>query len=510
METKVFKKMSKIFNVTQSPKVGRNKFDLSFDSKVSMNAGELVPILMKPVIPGDEFRVNTETLVRLQPLVAPMMHRVNVDVHYFYVPSRIVWTEFEKFITGGEQGTDAPVVPYLSNYTASPGTLLDYMGIPDVGGAAATAITSLPFRAYQLIFNEYYRDQNLESKVSIPTGSGNDSASLAALTTMRTRAYEKDYFTSALPWTQRGAPVSLPITNSVSYSSFSIERTQTGGVPAAGNLHTNAGSGTLLDGGGTPSRVENISGIDSSITVEDLRKSTKIQQFLELAARVGSRYSEQLMGFFGVKSDDLRLQRPAYLGGGRTPVMVSEIPQSSESGTTPQGNLAGHGISVGNTNKMNYYFKEHGYLFAIMSVLPRTGYQQGYPKHYFIDDKFDLPWPQFAQLGEVPVSQGEIYATGTDSADRYQVFGYQSRYADYKSYHNEVHGDFKSSLLNWHMGRVFSSAPALNASFVKPDATSTHRVFAVTDPNYDKYLVNIYHNIQAKRPLPFFNNPSLL
>lgn len=508
--------MSKLFNVSQSPKIRRNKFDLSFDSKVSLNMGELVPILCKPVLPGDEFRINTETLVRMQPLVAPLMHRVNVDVHYFYVPNRLVWNEWEKFITGGEAGTDAPVVPYYSFTQASIGGLSDYLGLPNAAvTGSGTKISMLAHRAYQLIYNEYYRDQNLEPKVSFGLGSGNVGSDYSNLTPIRTRAWEKDYFTSALPWTQRGAPVELPVGGLVDVQLSSTINPAgvrlVGNTAATGSLSADGGD---LEVGGTGAVIDpngslNVDlGAADAPTVESFRKAIKLQQFLELAARVGSRYTEQLLGFFGVKSDDSRLQRPEFLGGGRTPMLISEIPQNSASGTTPQGNLAGHGISVGNTNSMKKYFKEHGYLFAIMSVLPKTGYQQGIPKHFLYNDRFDFPWPQFAQLGEQPIEQGEIYATYNEANDRDTIFGYQSRYADHKSYSNEVHGDFKSNLTQWHMSRIFTSNPALNSAFVKADPT--HRVFAVTDTQYDKILVNIYHNIQAKRPLPFFNNPSLL
>jgi len=493
---------------------------------MSMNMGPLYPIMTQETLPGDSFRVNSEIMMRLSPMIAPMLHRVNVYTHYFFVPLRLVWNEWESFITGGKDGDEFPVSPFIymdsenSPYFQKK-SLADYMGlpIPPTTVTQGFKVSALPFRAYQTIWNEYFRDQNLTNPTAFGTGSGEitDLAEMVRLVSLRKRAWEKDYFTSALPWSQRGPEVELPAT--VEYKDPSaLTRSGDLGLPASGSLHAGADLGDgyrRLDSADTQGLIlENIDSL--GLTINDLRRSNKLQEWLERQARGGARLTETILSHFGVRSSDQRLQRPEYLGGGRTPITVSEVLQNSTSGyessptsLTPQGNMAGHGIAVGNSNRFKRRFEEHGYVIGLLSVLPKTAYQDGIHKMWTREDKFDYFWPEFAHLGEQEVLNQEIYADFNEAtpAQGQDTFGYQSRGAEYKYGVSTVHGDFRDDLAFWHMGRQFTSKPALNASFVESDPTT--RIFAITDEEEDKIYAQIYNNISALRPMPYFGTPRL-
>lgn len=511
----------KIFDRIQLTKPRKSVFDLSHERKFSMNMGDLVPILCQEVIPGDSFRLSLQQLVRMQPMLAPMMHRVNVTTHFFFVPNRLIWNEWEDFITGGDKGTANPVFPTFDRSTAltasqmalTPGSLSDYLGypvtrIPQTGNVTVPKFSQLPYRAYHLIWNEYYRDQNLQTEVSISKSSGNLALYTAVPTEIswqaramciQKRAWEKDYFTSALPFAQKGQELSLPLGDTAPITADGqgvfVGETSPETTLDQKFIHTLANSGQL------EADLSNASGS----TINQLRQAFQIQKWLEKNARGGSRYIEQILTHFGVRSSDARLQRPEYLGGGKTPVTISEVLQNSATeATSPQGNMAGHGVSVGNTHSFKKHFEEHGFVIGIMSILPRTAYFQGMPKIFNKTDKFDYYWPEFAHLGEQEVKQSELYydPTGATNDD---TFGYQPRYTEYRFVNDTVHGDFQTSLKFWHMAREFANKPELNSSFVTSDPTT--RVFAVTDPKYPKLLVNTYANLQAVRPIPKYGNP---
>jgi len=531
-----------MFNSVRLQRPRLNKFNLSHERKFTLDMGKLYPILVQDILPGDKFRLTTEVFIRLAPMIAPVMHRMNVFCHFFFVPDRLIWDEFPDWVTGGREGTTNPNFPRLKPDTDQStddlfqaGSLGDYMGLSshtnDFAGVTQFApVSALPFRAYQLIYDEYYRDQNLQASLDISKASGDISpgAEYTKLVTMRKRAWEKDYFTSALPWAQRGGEVIMPVEVEFAYrdgAEGTIIRNSSDGSAVEGadlaDFSTQTGTpppadGTLLSGAPVPVYVDNIESIDgTSVSINELRRAVRLQEWLEKNARGGARYIEQILSHFGVRSSDARLQRPEFLGGGKTPVVISDVMSTTEfegTGPTnvPQGNMAGRGISVGNQNGFSRSFEEHGQLIGIMSILPRTAYQQGIPRSFRKFDKFDRAWPEFANLGEQEVKLAELYYKW-DTVDPDELldktFGYQSRYAEYKYIPSTVHGDFKGSLNYWHDGRIFENTPVLNESFVMSDPSN--RIFAVTDISANHFYCQLYHNISALRPLPYYGTPIL-
>jgi len=507
----------KIFDKISINQPKKSVFDLSHERKFSMNMGDLVPVLCQEVIPGDKFRINMEQLVRFMPLVAPMMHRVNVYTHFFFVPNRLVWNDWEKFITGGDKGLDNPVFPtYLNNTSIellkqSPrfqyGSLLDYMGFPikQIQESTLTveipniSISLLPFRAYQLIYNEYYRDQNLENIIPISKASGTETT-VTDLFQLRKRAWEKDYFTSALPYAQKGAELTMPLSGEAPVVADGFD-VNVGATFSGDNRYIN----TASPAGQLEADLTQATGS----TINELRQAFQIQKWLERNARGGTRYIEQILSHFGVKSSDARLQRPEYLGGGKTPVTVSEVLQMSSSDeTSPQGNMAGHGVSVGNSNQFSRYFEEHGMIIGIMSVLPRTAYMQGIPRYMTKTDRYDFFWPEFAHLGEQAVKKQELFWNPGNPSYNEADFGYQPRYTEYRYIPDTVHGEFANTLKFWHMAREFaqSTPPELNTDFVKCQGDNLKRPFPVQDDSHKLY-VQTYCNIKAIRPIPKYGNP---
>lgn len=511
-----------IFDTVRVSKPRRSKFNLSHEKKLTFSMGNLYPILCQEVLPGDSFRVQSSVMIRFLALLAPVMHKVDVTVHYFFVPNRLIWNNWQSFITGGVQGLDAPVAPYwtpqsMKNYNLNAmktGGLLDYLGFPVMkkagtynSGYDSLQFSSLPARAYTLIWDTFYRDQTLAPTVISPTFAGDGDANVADYSnvfTIRKRAWEKDYFTSALPFTQRGANVSTPL--QFDYNSASKVQNVPGGAYPTGSMSASAG---YVQANASNSAIDVTS--HTSISLAALRLSEHLQKWLERNARGGSRYIEQLASHFGVISSDARLQRPEYLGGGKQPVMISEVLQSAPAagGSTPLGQMAGHGISVGSTNQFSRSFEEHGFIMGLLSVIPKTAYQTAMDP-LWSDRKKNTQyyWPEFANLGEQAVGNSNVYTDFGDAsgvAGVNGVFGYQSRYAEYKFNWDTVHGDMRESLAYWHFGRQFGSRPSLNSSFV--ESVPRTDPFAVSGT--DLLVAQVYHKIDALRPIPYFDLPSL-
>lgn len=504
-----------LFKNVEGRKPNTNVFDMSHEKKLSGNMGKLIPVLCMECLPGEKVKGNSEMLIRLAPLMAPLMHRVNAYIHFFAVPHRIIWDNFPDFITGGKDGKAAPVHPYLLYNEAHKddyfvGSLPDYFGIPPINPSVTVLneqrINSLPFRAYQTIYNEYYRDQTLTTEISVNKGDGAEPI-YGSLLGLRSRQWEKDYFTSAQITTQRGDDVLIP--TDITYKS-PTELTDANGDPYPGSatIGLESQSGDLYgDSSAIPVTVDNIDSIAS--TINDLRTSIVLQQWLEKNMRAGGRYVEQILSHFGKRVPDYRLQRPELIGGGKQPIVISEVLNMAENVDTALGKQSGHGISVGNSAMFNYTCDEHCFIIGILSVIPRSAYYQGIPKLFTKVDKFDYPFPEFAHIGEQPVLKKELFVDLTDATNENNngVFGYQGRYAEYKYIPDSVHGEFRTSLEYWHLGRKFSSTPELNNSFTEcvPDT----RIYAVQDDATQKMWIQIYNSIRSIKPLPVYGTPVL-
>lgn len=495
----------------------RNPFDLSHKKLFSCDMGELVPCGLTEVLPGDTFKHNTNMFLRLAAMQSPVMHKCQVHIKHWFVPSRLLWVDFEDFITRGPLGTSAPTFPTV-NITYAAGTpptgsgvvggLADYLGVPPA--INNLVVNALPFRAYALIFNENYRDQDLVTEVGYSTASGTDSTTNTALLNV---AWQKDYFTSARPWAQKGATVALPLSGNAPIVGLGIQlgdgtaaTTKSGlGFTAAqdwtsqpsfsspaSNLLMQAQSNAVPSGTNRPQVWADLSNVTAA-TVTQLRIAMAVQRFQENRARYGSRFTEYLRSSFGVVSSDARLQRPEYLGGGKAVVQFSEVLATAESDDVSVGDLYGHGIGAARSNRYMRHFEEHGYVVTLMSVLPETVYVQGLFRHWNRRTYLDFFQPELQHVGQQAILKKEIYAA---SADPEGVFGYQDKNDDYRRSESSVAGEFRTTILDdWHMARIFGSEPSLNGSFVTSDPTK--RIFQVQ--TNDVLYCEARHVLRARR-----------
>jgi len=471
----------------------RSKFNLSYNKLFSCDMGELIPIGLTEVLPGDTVQHSTSALIRCAPLLAPVMHPVRVAIHHWFVPFRLVWEDWEDFITGGSDGMDASVFPTIdmpASTGAAIGSLADYLGVPT--GIADLEVSALPFRAYALIWNEFYRDQDLQTELVINEASGADTTTNTAL---QNADWEKDYFTSARPWEQKGPTITIPLGTSATVT--------TDAAADADVSVFSGGSYRKLDSDNVAVQRSSTAGVSgnqlyadlsgaSAITINALREAMALQRYAEARARYGSRYVEYLR-YLGVRSSDARLQRPEYLGGGRQTIQFSEVLQTAEGATTPVGEMRGHGIAGMRSNRYRRFFEEHGLVISLMTCRPKTIYAQGLFRTWNRRFREDFWQRELQHIGQQEVLNKEVYAAHASPDD---TFGYQDRYDEYRRSESFIAGEFRDTSLDyWHMARIFGSTPALNASFVS--SVPTKRVFASTDT--DGLYVTCKHSIQARR-----------
>lgn len=479
----------------------RAKHSLSHYKLLTAQMGKLVPVSCFEVLPGDSVQQLTSLLMRTIPLNAPVMHPCTVRIHHWYVPHRLVWDGWEDFITGGSdgEGGSSGAFPYITTPT-TPGvvesSLADYLGIPP--GLISTQVSALPFRSYGLIFNEWYRDEDLVTPLTVSTASGSDTTTN---TTLQAIAWEKDYFTSARPWPQKGPDVTLPLGTSAPVATTQTASGYVDVINGAGNRRNMRPDvttarihmvDTALESGSLPLYADLSSA--TAVDVNTVREAFALQRYQEARARYGSRYTEYLR-YLGVRSSDARLQRPEYLGGGKQTISFSEVLQTgvttagNEDGV---GNMKGHGLAAMRSNRYRRFFEEHGLVISLLSVRPRTMYPDGLEKMWLRRTKEEYWQKELELIGQQEVLNQEAYALDSGPTD---VFGYQDRYAEYRHIYSKVSGAFRSTLDFWHLARLFGSDITLNGSFVTcaPDP----RIFQVETG--DNLLVMASHSIQARR-----------
>lgn len=544
--------------------IQRSRFDRSHSVKLSGNVGDLIPFYCDEVLPGDTFQIDTSKLVRLQTLVTPVMDNIYLDTYYFFVPCRLVWEHWREMMGENTSAPWFPDVEYSVPQVTSPlrsgdgssesgwaeGTIADYMGIPP--GVSGLSISALPFRAYALIYNEWFRDENLQTPQSVPVGDdntvgSNDSSGLfqAVKGGYPLKAGKfRDYFTSCLPSPQKGPDVLLPLGNQapvyggntanlVSYDDRPEWSLDSNGKPSSLMFkHANDNSSIIGD---YAAKLHNASftyagsnsgdGVDiypsnlwtdltqaTAATINQLRLAFQIQRIYEKDARGGTRYIEILSNHFGVTSPDSRLQRPEYLGGNRMLINVNQVVQNSESATTPQGTTTAYSLTVDTHSDFTQSFVEHGFLIGLCVARYDHTYQYGIERFFSRKTRFDYYWPSLANIGEQPVYNREIYADGTSSDDG--VFGYQEAWADYRYKPNRVCAEMRStskkSLDAWHLADDYDMLPKLSPEWIREDKTNVDRALAVTSKVANQFFGDFYIKNLCTRPMPVFSIPGLI
>lgn len=520
--------MSHGFSKVPQAEIPRSSFDRSHGFKTTFDAGKLIPIFCDEVLPGDTFNLNMTGFGRLATPLHPIMDNMYLETFFFFVPNRLVWDNWEKF--NGQQDNPGDSTDYLVPTLASAsltaeGRLTDYFGLPVGVSVNSLSPSSLPFRGYNLIYNEWFRDQNLIDSLPVPKGDGPDGSSELGWSVVgglpARRGKRHDYFTSCLPWPQKGEAVSLPLGGTAPVVSDGSELKLTN---AAGDLNRVIFHDSSIKGpayNAPPLATElaywgDTTGLQTDLTsataatINDLREAFQVQKMLERDARSGTRYTEIIQAHFGVTSPDARLQRPEYLGGGSTRVSVSPVPQTSSTDTTsPQGNLAAFGTVGFDRHGFTKSFTEHGHIIGIACVRADLTYQQGLNRMWSRQDRYDFYWPALAHLGEQAVLNKEIYAQGTAADD--DVFGYQERYAEYRYKPSLITGKFRSSsatsLDTWHLSQDFASLPVLNKTFIEENPP-IDRVIAV--PSEPHFILDSYFNLKCARPMPMYGVPGLI
>lgn len=496
----------------------RNKFNLSNTQLGTFRMGELIPVGIAEVLPGDTFQHATQAMIRCAPLATPPMHPVRIDVRHFFVPYRLLWDDWEQFITGGPDGNDASVFPVVAvggQAGVQVGSLADYLGIPP-GAPAGVFASALPFRAYAMIWNEYFRDQDLQPELPFSVSGGVDNSTNKDMANIN---WEKDYFTTCRPWEQKGQDVTLPIGAAAPVSITQIRNPTVGGgaVPLKLTDGEHSGSGWGLGAGvaeggvpagwgmGNDAELLGVADLSSATaaSVNELRLALALQRYQEARARYGSRYTEYL-AYYGVQSPDARLQRPEYLGGGRNTMQFSEVLSSDVNTSTARlpGIFGGHGIGANRANRYRKYFSEHGIVVSLMAVLPQTMYPDGLFRHWNRRIKEDFYQHELAHIGQQQVLNKEVTVVH-NAPDG--VFGYQDRYDEYRRAESSVHGDMRVGQFqqDWHFARLLPANTALNSDFVtcQPSLLPFQVTMAAGQP-LDTLYYAVRHQLIARRMIP--------
>lgn len=549
-----------VFDHVESVVVPKSNFNLSHNNLTTMKMGFLYPTLILEAYPGDYFDITTKHVVRLQPMYAPVMHQINITHHFFFVPYRLLDKNWEDFITGGPKGNNDYELPTFKPEVGEDGlnSLWDYLGFPlrqdntypDVSGVEPMMY---PFLAYHRIWNDWYRDEDLQDDIQDDLDDIENVADQTWFNKIRPRAWEKDYFTIARPSAQKGtAPaINVSLAGTLGYSNIGgIDVVAINGLAQSlpieasilekqdlwiGGSSTGTGvaqddwikfndNGTLSLGsrnvaygsnGNTLgvnldrlSKALNLNNVTAQFDVSQLRLAVQMQKWLERNMRAGNRYIEFLLAHFGIAPNDARLQRPEYIGGTKAPIISSEVLQTSasEDGSTPLGSIAGHGISADKTEASKYFVKENGVIMCITSILPRTVYSQGVNRQWLRRSRYDFYSPEFAHLSEQMVMSGELYADGTEAQNQ-QEFGFQGRFNELRYIPNRFGAQMRNTFAYYHFGRWFTQRPILNESFVTAAQVSTNP-FPIVDE--DTMICNIGFEIMATRPMPYYPTPGML